>query len=197
MKKSLLILIFAFATFLTPNKIFAQQVDAFLGEIRMVGFNFVPQGWARCDGRLLPISSNTALFSLLGTMYGGDGQTTFALPDLRGRVAIGQGQGPGLSTTIQGEIRGSENVTLTAQNIPPHSHPLMVSSGKGTSSSPTGNFLADTSVLDKEYAATSNSSMNNGAIGLSNGHYQPINIMQPSLTVNYIIALYGIFPSRE
>ena len=97
--------------------------EPFLGEIRMVGFNFAPQGWAFCQGQIMSIAQNTALFSLLGTMYGGNGQTTFGLPDLQGRSPVGIGQGPGLSPIVQGEMAGTENVTLLASNMPMHTHP--------------------------------------------------------------------------
>src|SRR5690606_34266597 len=112
-------------------------MEQLLGQIIMVGFNFAPRGWAFCDGRLLPIAQNTALFSLLGTTYGGNGQTTFALPDLRGRCAVGMGQGPGLSQRVQGEMSGTENVTLIQTQMPAHTHTLMASTADGTTNVPT------------------------------------------------------------
>src|SRR3712207_3315813 len=110
--------------------------EPFIGEIRMVGFNFAPRGWATCDGQLLSIAQNTALFSLLGTTYGGNGQTTFALPDLRGRAALHQGQGPGLTNRVIGEASGTETVTLTTNQMPSHSHGVNANSGEAGTKSP-------------------------------------------------------------
>ncbi len=176
--------------------------DPFVGEIRMVGFNFAPVGWALCDGQLLSIAQNTALFSLLGTTYGGNGTTNFALPDLRGRIPLHQGQGPGLSPYVLGQSSGSENVTLTNAQMPAHSHTLAAASVVGGSASPQNNFIAE--VLDPNTGAgvnafntTSNGgTMNPGAISTSGGN-QPHNNIQPYLCVNFIIALQGIFPSRN
>src|SRR3546814_13601589 len=112
-------------------------MEPFLGQIMMVGFNFAPRGWALCQGQLLPISQNSALFALLGTTYGGDGRTTFALPDLRGRCAIGMGQGPGLSAYQQGQMAGQENVTLIQTQIPTHTHYISASNADGTVTDPT------------------------------------------------------------
>src|SRR4051812_113885 len=114
----------------------------FLGEIRMVGFNFAPRGWALCNGQILSIAQNTALFSILGTTYGGNGQTTFALPDLRGRVPVSAGQGPGLSSYDLGQVTGSENVTLTVQQLPAHSHNIAADATAGNVGSPSGAHLA-------------------------------------------------------
>jgi microcystin-dependent protein len=141
---------------LTTPPLFAQQVEAFVGEIRWVAFNFAPQGWALCDGQILAVSSNTALFALLGTTYGGNGVSTFALPDMRGRVPVHPGTGPGLSERLLGEEGGVESVTLTTAQIPAHSHTLAshthsipalavdvkASSGAATTASPAGNALA-------------------------------------------------------
>src|SRR3546814_1398233 len=121
-------------------------MEPFLGQIMMVGFNFAPRGWALCQGQLLPISQNQALFSLLGTTYGGDGRTTFALPDLRGRCAIGMGQGPGLANYTQGEMAGQENVTLISTQMPQHTHSLAASSTNGTVSDPTNAVIANNQV---------------------------------------------------
>src|SRR3982751_6487214 len=112
--------------------------NPFLGEIRMAGFNFAPRGWAFCAGQLLPISQNDALFALVGTTYGGDGQTTFGMPDLRGRVPINQGQGPGLSNYVMGQMSGTESVTLITAQIPPHSHAINAASGGARSANPVG-----------------------------------------------------------
>ena len=174
--------------------------DPFLGEIRLVGFTFAPQGWALCDGQLLSIAQNTALFSLLGTTYGGNGQTTFALPDLRGRVPIHPGQGPGLSNYVLGEQSGSENVTLNASQLPGHNHPLASSNQQGSSSDPSGYFPAVLNdpagtIAVNGYLASSNSTLNPAAIGVTGGN-QPHSNIQPFLCVNFIICLQGIYPSR-
>ena len=174
--------------------------DPFLGEIRLVGFTFAPQGWALCDGQLLSIAQNTALFSLLGTTYGGNGQTTFALPDLRGRVPIHPGQGPGLSNYVLGEQSGSENVTLNTSQLPGHNHPLASSNQQGSSSDPSGFFPAvlnepTGSIAVNGYLASSNSTLNPAAIGVTGGN-QPHSNIQPFLCVNFIICLQGIYPSR-
>ena len=177
------------------------MAEAFIGEIRMVGFNFAPRGWAFCNGQILPISQNTALFALLGTTYGGNGQTTFALPDLQGRVPIHQGQGPGLTQHYIGEIGGVENVTLTQQQMPLHNHQLIASGGEATQSSPSGNFNAastDPNTLSSvnSYNSTAGATMNGAAINPSGGN-QPHTNVQPYLCVNFIICLSGIFPSRN
>ncbi len=169
----------------------------FLGMIAMFGFNFAPRGWAFCNGQILPIAQNTALFSLLGTTYGGNGQTTFALPDLRGRVPIGQFQGPGLSDYTLGQVAGSETVTLLSTQIPAHTHTLNGITQAGTSAVPTGNLPANTGALDKEYGIPGTlTPMNAQAIGSTGGN-QPHSNMQPYLAINYCIALQGIFPSRN
>ncbi|MEO6684214.1 MAG: tail fiber protein, partial [Ginsengibacter sp.] len=150
-------------------------MDPLLGMIAIFGFNFAPRGWALCAGQILPISQNTALFSLLGTMYGGDGRTTFALPDLRGRVPIGMGLGNGLSDVLIGEFIGSENKTILTSNLPSHTHNLMAVSDAGDQSIPTGAFLANTGTLDREYKTSGSAvQMNQQAIGLTGGG-QPIN----------------------
>ena len=194
MKKILLIGLFAI---LSMGKANAQQVEVFLGEIRMFAGNFAPTGWAFCQGQLLPIAQNTALFSLLGTTYGGDGRTTFALPDLRGRVPVGFGQGPGLSYKDLGQQFGTETVTLTTAQMPAHSHTVNAVTSEGNQNLPTNSLPANTKALDKEYSdAASNTTMKSGMIGIT-GSSQPVNISQPSLGVNFIIALQGIFPSRN
>lgn len=162
----------------------------------MVGFNYAPRGWAFCDGRLLPISQNTALFSLLDTTYGGDGQTTFALPDLRGRCAVGVGQGAGLSQRVQGEMSGTENVTLIQTQMPAHTHSLMASTADGTTNLPTGAVIAANKVpIDRSNVVDGNAfvqnspttAMNPQSIGAAGGN-QPHNNMQPFLAMNYVIA---------
>lgn len=164
--------------------------DAFLGEIRPFAFGFPPKGWASCDGQLLPIAQNTALFSLLGTMYGGDGRTTFALPDLRGRA--GMHVNP---AHTQGERGGQESVTLTTAQIPLHSHTANCSNVAGTQTSPAGKFWAQDSDGNVVFNTTGGATMAATAIGNTGGAPHPN--MQPYLVVNYCIALQGIFPSRS
>jgi microcystin-dependent protein len=168
--------------------------EPFLGEIRSFGFNFAPQGWATCNGQLLSISQNTALFSLLGTFYGGNGETTFALPNLQSRVGIHQGQGTGLSAYQLGQFSGSESVTLTLGQMPLHTHGLMANASPATSTRPDGTVLARG---PSAYAAAPDgTAMNAGAIaGVGGG--QPHTIIQPYLCLNFCIALQGIFPSRN
>jgi microcystin-dependent protein len=169
-----------------------------LGTIIMFAGNFAPRGWAFCNGQLLAISQNTALFSILGTTYGGNGQTTFALPDLRGRVPMHPGQGPGLSSRTLGELSGSENVTLLNNNMPIHSHLLNCAATGGTQPSPGGGFPAveSTGTSSNYSSAADGSTMNPAVIGTAGGS-QPFSIVQPYLCVNFIIALQGIFPSRN
>ncbi|MEO6232198.1 MAG: tail fiber protein [Ferruginibacter sp.] len=172
-------------------------MDPLLASIIIFAGNFAPRGWELCQGQILSIAQNTALFSLLGTTYGGDGRVTFALPDLRGRVPIQQGQGPGLSNYDLGETGGSQSTTILTTNLPAHNHPLIAVTEAGDTAVPTGAFLGNTGALDKEYKASGTQTpMNTGAIGMQGGS-QPINNMQPFLAVNYIIALQGIFPSRN
>ena len=168
--------------------------EPFLGEIRAFGFNFAPRGWASCNGQLLPINQNQALFALLGTIYGGNGQTTFALPDLRGRVPINQGQSSGASTYSLGQAIGVENVTLLVSQIPAHTHRLNASPDNATTTDPGNNLLAV--ARSATYASSGSAAMNPGAIAITGGS-QPHENRQPYLTVNYCIALQGIFPSRN
>jgi microcystin-dependent protein len=170
----------------------------FLGQIATFGFNFSPKGWAKCDGQLLSIAQNTALFSLLGTTYGGNGQTTFALPDLRGRTALHQGAGPGLTPRTIGEVAGTENVTLNVQQMPTHNHTVSANNtdnNPNSSKSPEKNFpgYSDGAAL---YATASNCLMNAAMTGLAGGS-QPHPNMQPYLVINFCIAMEGLFPSRN
>ncbi len=171
--------------------------DGYIGEIRLFAGNYAPVNWAFCDGALINISQNNALFAILGITYGGNGQTTFALPDLRGRVPvhIGASTGPGLSYKVLGEYGGTESTTLTVSNLPAHTHNIYATTTTATSNNPTNAILADTSVLDNEYAAysTKNAYMYPTAPIGSN---MPINNMQPYLGLNYIICTYGLWPSR-
>lgn len=179
--------------------------DQFVAEIRIFPFNFPPTGWAFCNGQLMPISQNTALFSLLGTTYGGDGKSTFALPDLQGNVPMQPGQGQGLSLRDLGEMSGAESITLLTSEIPIHTHTMQVSSQDATTASPTGAYpakglwdagtgggLAGTFVPTN---AGSQQLMNPQQLSPAGGGL-PHNNMQPYLTLNFCIALQGIFPQR-
>jgi len=176
-------------------------MDPFVSEIRIFGCNFAPVGWALCQGQLLSIQQNTALFSLVGTMYGGNGQTTFGLPDLRSRAAVGQGQGNGLSSYTIGQVGGSENITLLSNQSAVHSHNVNCFNDSGDTAGPGGNILgtpgADRGLIAYN-AATSgtNVNMNTGMISFS-GSGTPHNNMSPYLTLNYCIALVGVYPQRN
>ena len=170
-------------------------VEPFLGQIQPFAFNFAPRGWATCDGQLLPIASHTALFSLIGTTYGGDGRTTFGLPDLRGRVAMHTGTGPGLAIRPIGEKFGSETTTLSVSNMPAHSHTLRASGEAGDSGKPEDNVLAST-VGNSYSTAIPDLSMSNDAIS-NTGSGQAFDNMPPFLVVNWCIALVGVFPTRN
>ena len=171
--------------------------DPFIGNVILFGGTFAPVGWAFCDGSLVSISENDALFSLIGTTYGGDGQASFALPDLRGRIAVSQGQGPGLGTYVIGQQAGTEAVTLLPSQIPPHSHMVLSNSAAAATNVPNANFLAAQSTLSEYIPGTAaNSVMNPAAIANSTGG-QPHSNMMPSLALNYIIALQGIYPQQS
>jgi microcystin-dependent protein len=164
--------------------------EPFLSEIKVVSFNFPPKGWALCNGQLLPINQNQALFALLGTTYGGNGQTTFALPNLRGRVPIHMGNGH-----ILGEAAGNTSVTVNIQQLPTHAHALQASpNSEGTSGDPSNNFLAP---VNTGYAAPTNLTTLEPSSVTPVGGSQPHNNMMPYLTLNFVIALQGIFPSRN
>lgn len=169
--------------------------EPFIGQIVMFAGNFAPRGWAFCDGQLLPIAQYSALFSILGTTYGGDGRTTFALPDLRGRLPMHAGHGPGLSDRRLGARGGAENVTLTVSEIPSHNHTLGASNSPAADTAPGNNLLAENR-RDAYVGGAPNTTMNGAAIGNAGGS-QPHNNMPPFLAVYYIIALQGIFPSRS
>lgn len=167
-------------------------MEPMLGEIRMFAGNFAPRSWALCDGQLLPINQNQALFSILGTTYGGDGRTTFGLPDLRGRVPVHPGNGPGLSNYNLGQKAGVENVTLTSAQMPSHDHSLVAGSND-SQKSPSGGLLANRG----EYSSNSpGATMGSSAIQNTGGSQSHTNI-QPYQCVNFIIALQGVFPSRS
>jgi microcystin-dependent protein len=171
------------------------MADPFVAEIRIFPFNFAPKGWAWCDGQLMPLSQNTALFSLLGTTYGGDGKSNFALPDLQGRAPMHPGQGPGLSLHDLGETGGSETVTLLQSEIPAHSHSLSVSSQLGLENSPQSQNLANGDGINLYAPASSFVSMAPEMLAPSGGD-QPHNNMQPYLTFYFCIALQGVYPPR-
>lgn len=179
------------------------MADPFVAEIRAFPFNFAPRGWAFCNGQLLPLSQNTALFSLLGTTYGGNGQSTFALPNLQGSVAMHPGQGPLLSLHDLGEIGGTETVTLLQSEIAAHTHPLRACDADATEDVATGllpakglyDDLTTAGPIGGYSALNPNTSMAPQALGLSGGNL-PHNNMQPYITLNYCIALQGVFPPR-
>ncbi|QBN20165.1 phage tail protein [Flavobacterium nackdongense] len=200
-KKYILLVLFI----ISANSIFAQ--DQLVGEIRLFPFNFVPKGWAKCEGQLIPISQNTALFSLLGTNYGGNGTTNFALPDLRDRMAVGAGQSPGLSAIVLGQSDGNSTITLTPANLPAHTHSVdvKVSSSLGTTSVPSANtsLAAPVQVFNSasrpvaEYNATApDITLSNNTTSTTGGSL-PFSKEQPLLPSVYCIALQGIFPLRN
>jgi microcystin-dependent protein len=170
--------------------------EPFIGQITIFGGNFAPRGWAFCNGQLLSIAQYSAVFALLGTTYGGDGQTTFALPNLQGRVAIGFGNGPGLSPRALGQSGGEENHTLVVTEMPAHQHTFAVAASNeaATANRPGGNILAEGTIYSAPTAADATLG---GVSAQTVGGSQPHNNMQPYLAVNYIIALEGIFPSRN
>ena len=170
------------------------MADPFVAEIRMFPFNFAPKGWLPCDGRLLPISQNTALFSLLGTTYGGNGQTNFALPNLNGRTPMGPGQGPGLGLYDLGQSGGSETVSLLVSEIPSHTHRVSGVATVGDSDQP-GGPLAQSSIRSSAYAPTSDTTMAAGAMATVGG--MPHNNMSPYLALGFYIATQGVFPPRS
>jgi microcystin-dependent protein len=164
----------------------------YVGEIRMVGFNFAPQGWAFCDGSLLSIAQNEALFTLIGTTYGGDGQTTFALPDLRSRVPMHQSNGH-----VLGDSGGVERVTLTGAQLPSHNHLPQADSNSGTSSDPTGHIWAQAPAARSYVAGASANAQMNASAMTNAGGSQPHDNMLPFLAINFVIALVGVFPSQN
>lgn len=177
--------------------------EPFIAEIRIFAGNFAPRGWAFCNGQLLPVSQNTALFSLIGTTYGGDGRTTTALPNLKGRAAMHPGRGPGLTSRRLGERGGTETVTLTEAQIPSHQHSLIadnhaggISGGGANTPDPAGHYMASTSASGQFYAdGSSNLSPMNPTS--NTGGSQAHNNLQPLIVINFIIALVGLYPSRS
>lgn len=168
--------------------------ESFIGQIAIYGFDFAPQNWAHCNGQLLPIAQNSALFSILGTTYGGDGQITFGLPNLQGRVPVQQGQGPGLPNYARGQTFGAESVALLPTQIPAHSHPVSASTNAPSQGALTNAVWA--TAANVPYASPANANMAPGALAVAGGS-QPHNNMAPSLALNFCICLFGIFPSRN
>ena len=170
--------------------------EPFVGEIRMFAGNFAPRGWAFCDGQLLAVSQNDALFSLLGTIYGGDGRTTFGLPHMRGRIPVHAGSGPGLSPRRLGAKAGEEKITLTVNQLPSHGHPLQASTDTADSGVATNNVPAQSTLVDLYSTESPTLNMASSAINNVGGSQSHTNLM-PYLCINYIIALFGIYPSRH
>jgi len=172
-------------------------MEAFIGSIIMFGGNFAPRGWALCNGQILSISQNTALFSILGTTYGGDGVQTFALPNLQSRMPMHAGNGPGLSPRTIGQTGGAETTTLTINNLPAHNHLINVKSDTGNSNTPTNNNSAgDGDATATPFANKADSTMAASTVSMTGGS-QPVATESPFVVVNFIIALQGIFPSRN
>ena len=169
--------------------------EPFVGEIRMFAGNFAPRGWAFCDGQLLAVSQNDALFSLFGTIYGGDGRTTFGLPDLRGRIPIHAGSGPGLSPRSLGAKGGAENVTLTVNQLPSHSHTAQGSTAVANETAPAGRVVGQAGGFDFFQSGTGSAAMSTSMVTGVGGSRSHSNLM-PFLCVHFIVALFGIFPSR-
>jgi len=170
--------------------------EPFVGEIRMFAGNFAPRGWAFCDGQLLAVSQNDALFSLLGTIYGGDGRTTFGLPDLRGRIPIHAGHGPGLSERRLGAKGGAEKVTLTVNQLPSHTHPMRAQTGFANETEPNDNILAQSTGAQLYFQADPIQNLASASIANTGGSRSHTNLM-PYLCIHFIIALVGIYPSRH
>lgn len=172
--------------------------EPFVGEIRMFAGTFSPRGWAFCDGQLIAVHQNDALFSLLGTIYGGDGRTTFGLPDMRGRIPVHAGTGPGLSPHAIGAKSGAQTVTLSTFNIPSHNHEYYASTAEATTKSPTDNVVANGVGTDFYKAEAPNSVMASASINQAGGTPNAAHTnMMPALCVNFIISLFGIYPSRQ
>jgi len=180
------------STLATTNAALANE--PYLGEIAYFAGNFAPRGWALCDGQILPINQFQSLYSLLGTTYGGDGRTTFALPDMRGRTLVHAGTGPGLTPRPQGQRFGSETVTMSAAQMPSHNHPVRTTSDTTVDDTANGKALAAVKMYKSR--TTPNRTLNNATVG-NTGASQPINTVQPTLAINCIIAIQGLFPPRN
>ncbi len=194
MKKSLLLSIFfgLLSNFAVVSTAHA-QVEPYIGQVGWFGFNFCPTGWAEANGQLIPININSALFSLLGTQYGGDGLNTFGLPDLRGRFVMGDRQGPGLSNRVMGQVSGSESTSLSVNQLPSHSHGLTASSSPATKTGPSGNYLAASGTFRKN--ETSPVTLGSATIEATGGN-QPVGIMPPFVVMKACIATQGVYPQR-
>ncbi len=198
--KLFLITLLFVAPLLTLQPCQSRASEPFIGQIIMFGGNFAPRGWALCDGQLLPISQNSALFSILGTTYGGDGRTSFGLPDLRGRTPIHAGTGPGLTQRRLGERGGTQSHMLTIGQLPSHNHRMKVHADEGTHSIPTNGYLSKTGSGAPDFYQNSKVTPTEELAGdaiQATGNGQSFSIMQPYNTVNFIIALTGVFPSRN
>jgi microcystin-dependent protein len=193
--KNALVIVFSIGLLFFGTNAYAQQ-DCFLGETKWFAGNFAPRGWAFAHGQSLPISQNTALFSILGTTYGGDGRTTFHLPDLRGRILIGSGRGPGLSDRRIGRKEGVETHTLTVNQLPNHTHNFTVEKGNSVSSDPDGKLLSKSGKFRPESTVKNHGTLHPHSVGHSGGN-QPFRHMQPTLAINPIICLFGTYPSRN
>ncbi len=194
MRKIRLLILLLFSCFSSQ---FSSAQDSYVGEIRMFAGNYAPVGWAFCDGSLVPISENETLYTIIGTTYGGDGQMTFALPDLRGRLPMHSGTGSGLTPRIIGEKGGAETATLTRNQMPAHSHLVNAVSALGNQNDPTGNLPANTDTFDKEYSdASADIQMKQSMTGVSGGN-QPFSKVAPYTAINFIISLYGSYPTQN
>ncbi len=173
--------------------------EGIIGEIRMFAGNYAPNGWAFCNGQVLSIASNSQLFVVIGTSFGGNGTSTFALPDLRGRVPVGFGNGPGLTNYTLGQESGTETKTLTTQNIPTHSHNINIKavSELGNTNSPENNYFANTGIFDNEYRAAGTEVNMKQQSTESAGNGTAVDIRQPSLAINFIICVSGTFPAQN
>lgn len=198
MKKTISALLAASAITMLGGNVAQAQVEPFVGQIVPTAASFCPRGWAEANGQLLAISQNDALFSLYGTLYGGDGRTTFALPDLRGRMPMGQGNGPGLTPRTMGQRTGANTVTLTVNNLAAHNHSFNATSGPASQSSLVN--AATATYTANSYATPTNitETLNMDSIGYSGqAATQSVNVQQPFLVTRYCVALFGIYPSRS
>lgn len=173
-----------------------QAQDPYIGEIRMFAFNYAPVDWLPCNGQLLPINQYQALFALIGTTYGGNGTTNFALPDLRGRVPMGFGQGPGLTSRNIGNASGNETTTLLATQMPAHTHTVNAQTSPGNTNVPTNNILGNAGGFDNDFTNATANTIMSGTMVNSAGGSQPFSIIQPSLAVGYCISINGLWPQR-
>ena len=191
-----MVLILGLGNLCLPCFVHADASLPFIGEISCGGWNFCPRNWADCNGALVPIVENEALFNLIGTIYGGDGQTTFALPNITGRTMVHQGQGPALTNRVIGESGGAETVTLTTLQMPVHNHPVAANTGSEKSASPTNKIAGNATASVYATATADSIALAAGTVGTSGGS-QPHNNLQPYLASKCCIALFGVFPSQN